>query len=199
MDRKYLDEIRTEELIEETKNRLNKKEPVVFKGTTAEWNALTEEEKSVYSMRCFTDGSGGEIVDNYSTVETKTNKVWIDGKPIYRKVIDNIPFPEEADIAQEPNHIAMAQLDITSAFPNIGTIVSTCIRIIDKSSGAEFTCPRNWQTTSASDGSYMIVMINASITISDNTVTAEVTSNRKAWNNSGHKCRAIVEYTKTTD
>lgn len=90
MDRKYLDEIRTEELIEETKNRLNKKEPVVFKGTTAEWNALTEEEKSVYSLRCFTDGSGGEIVDNYSTVETKTNKVWIDGKPIYRKVFDGL-------------------------------------------------------------------------------------------------------------
>ena len=26
--------------------------------------------------------------DIYSTTETKTNKVWIDGKPIYRKVID---------------------------------------------------------------------------------------------------------------
>ena len=26
------------------------------------------------------------IVDKYSTNETKTNKIWIDGKPIYRKV-----------------------------------------------------------------------------------------------------------------
>ena len=25
--------------------------------------------------------------DIYSTTETKTNKVWIDGKPIYRKVV----------------------------------------------------------------------------------------------------------------
>lgn len=32
-------------------------------------------------------GGNGDI-DEYSTTETKTNKVWIDGKPIYRKVIN---------------------------------------------------------------------------------------------------------------
>ena len=31
------------------------------------------------------ESSGQDI---YSTTETKTNKVWIDGKPIYRKVVD---------------------------------------------------------------------------------------------------------------
>ena len=30
----------------------------------------------------------GEVIDMYSTEETKTNKVWINGKPIYRKVVD---------------------------------------------------------------------------------------------------------------
>lgn len=29
---------------------------------------------------------GSNEYDQYSTTETKTNKVWIDGKPIYRKV-----------------------------------------------------------------------------------------------------------------
>lgn len=29
-----------------------------------------------------------EMVDTYSTTETKTNKVWIGNKPIYRKVLD---------------------------------------------------------------------------------------------------------------
>ena len=29
---------------------------------------------------------GAYYTDTYSTTETKTNKVWIDGKPIYRKV-----------------------------------------------------------------------------------------------------------------
>lgn len=32
-------------------------------------------------------GGNGDI-DEYSTTETKTNKVWIDGKPIYRKVVN---------------------------------------------------------------------------------------------------------------
>lgn len=31
--------------------------------------------------------SGGSSLDIYSTEEVKTNKVWIDGKPIYSKVI----------------------------------------------------------------------------------------------------------------
>lgn len=31
-----------------------------------------------------------DISDVYSTKEVKTNKVWIDGKPIYRKVIKDI-------------------------------------------------------------------------------------------------------------
>lgn len=31
--------------------------------------------------------------DIYSTTETKTNKVWIDGKPIYRKVVEFGGFP----------------------------------------------------------------------------------------------------------
>ena len=49
-----------------------------------------------YSLK--PDGSSGAgltvkrlvDVDTYSTSETKTNKVWIDGKPIYRKVIQGI-------------------------------------------------------------------------------------------------------------
>lgn len=34
-----------------------------------------------------TDDYDDATTDIYSTTETKTNKVWIDGKPIYRKVI----------------------------------------------------------------------------------------------------------------
>ena len=42
---------------------IKKKEPLTFKGTQAEWNALTAEEQAVYSVRCFTDD------------ETETNTV----------------------------------------------------------------------------------------------------------------------------
>lgn len=42
-----------------------------------------------------------KIVDRYSTDEIKTNKVWVDGKPIYRKVFirENIANNDNEDIA----------------------------------------------------------------------------------------------------
>lgn len=58
----------------------------VFTGTQAEWDALTSDEKLIYGQVNITDDEAGENLDYYSTTETKTNKVWIDGKPIYRRV-----------------------------------------------------------------------------------------------------------------
>ena len=64
-----------------------------FNGSHAQWNALTLTQKAMYSIVNFTDDSPSSYEDIYSTNEVKTNKVWIDGKPIYRKVIDigNLP------------------------------------------------------------------------------------------------------------
>lgn len=56
-----------------------------FTGTQAEWDALTTAEKKTYGTVNITDDSDN-TPEYYSTTETKTNKVWIDGKPIYRKV-----------------------------------------------------------------------------------------------------------------
>lgn len=39
-------------------------------------------------MVCITDDAAGEEAWTYSTEETNTGKTWIDGKPIYRKVVD---------------------------------------------------------------------------------------------------------------
>lgn len=61
-----------------------------FIGTTEEWEALSDAEKDRYldkEVILTDDSSGGEgDLDVYSEEETKTNKVWIDGKPIYRRV-----------------------------------------------------------------------------------------------------------------
>lgn len=46
--------------------------------------AQTLSDTDTYSCNYINEIKKGEI---YSTTETKTNKVWIDGKPIYRKVI----------------------------------------------------------------------------------------------------------------
>ena len=58
-----------------------------FTGIQAEWDALTTDEKLTYKQVNITDDDAGKNLDYYSTAETKTNKVWIDGKPIYRKVL----------------------------------------------------------------------------------------------------------------
>lgn len=56
-------------------------------GTQAEWDNLTTAEKAKYEIVCFNDDNTESGKDVYSTTETKTNKVWINGKPIYRRVI----------------------------------------------------------------------------------------------------------------
>lgn len=65
---------------------IDSKEPKTFKGTSAEWSNLTPAEQAAYEVKYITDDSV-VLNDVYSTTETKTNKVWIDNKPIYRRVI----------------------------------------------------------------------------------------------------------------
>lgn len=59
----------------------------VYHGTRAAWDLLSVAEKTQYGATAFTDDEGGAYVDTYSTNEVKTNKVWIDNKPVYRKVL----------------------------------------------------------------------------------------------------------------
>lgn len=83
----------------------------IFYGTMDEWDALSADEKKQYDYMT-DDNAGGNYTDTYSTSEVKTNKVWIDGKPIYRKVVSlptaksvndtvytdlGITFPSNAD------------------------------------------------------------------------------------------------------
>ena len=59
----------------------------VFNGSKADWDLLSVAEKTQYGATAFTDDDGDTRADVYSTTETLTNKVWIDGKPIYRRVV----------------------------------------------------------------------------------------------------------------
>lgn len=54
-------------------------------GPKSEWDALSTAEKTQYDEAHFNDDESANV-DIYSTSEVKTNKVWIDGKPIYRQV-----------------------------------------------------------------------------------------------------------------
>ena len=44
-----------ETVLTEFADSIKSKEPKIFKGASAEWEALTAEEQAVYSVRCFTD------------------------------------------------------------------------------------------------------------------------------------------------
>lgn len=57
-----------------------------------------------------------DISDVYSTSEVKTNKVWINGKPIYRKVIQTtVDNNINATIAYNINNVDYAWIDNTNS------------------------------------------------------------------------------------
>ena len=76
-----------ETTVEGALNALNDKKANIFYGTKEEYEALPLAVREQYEYLANENGEAG-AKDVYSTSETKTNKVWIDGKPIYRKVVD---------------------------------------------------------------------------------------------------------------
>ena len=72
----------------------------------------------------------GEIVDDiYSTSEIKTNKIWIDGKPIYRKVINS------------------GSLSLSTTPTNVNTYTSNIDKVIDINfmyRFTDYTWFKNW-------------------------------------------------------
>lgn len=77
----------SEDFVEEEGNVSLVASQRIFTGTQAEWDALSLSDKKMYGQVNITDDESGANLDYYSTSETKTNKVWIDGNPIYRKVL----------------------------------------------------------------------------------------------------------------
>ncbi len=143
----------------------------VFNGTSTEWEQLTTAEKTKYGATAFTDDDGGSV-EAYSTEEVKTNKVWIDGKPIYRKVLTaenqaartNIVFPQTIE-----------NLDLVISFN--GAFKSTT----GSASGYQFFIPKDGDT----------LRVNTStgvVELRDRTTTANA-----------DYIFVVVEYTKTTD
>lgn len=97
----------------------------LFSGTKEEYEALSADEKKKYDYLASPETVGGEL-DVYSTSEVKTNKVWIDGKPIYRKVVDlgNMPNATTKRVAHGITNVStyislrgIANIDTTMIFP----------------------------------------------------------------------------------
>ena len=90
--------IKISELTEKTTVGLNDLFPIV--------DATTNETKKI---------TGANLVSNqYSTSETKTNMKWLDGKPVYRKVLNISQLPVPASIngyIYSPYDIEIMDLD----------------------------------------------------------------------------------------
>lgn len=112
--------------------------------------------------------------DSYSTTEVKTNKTWIDGRPIYRKVI------------RYTNAMTAGSNNIPHNISNIGTIVNVY-----------GYCPFGTQNPyflGAMQSATKFLSIRSATTT---TIGVDVGSE---WGNSFTLgCIITIEYTKTTD
>ena len=123
------------------------------------------------AMICITDDSND---NSYSTDEKLTGKFWIDGKPIYRKVIDCGVMPNATSKTTAHN------------ISNLGTVVTLYgVGTTTASNNARVPLPRG-SSGGATDGVDLYVDV-ANVTI------------RVAVNYTAYTAYVILEYTKTTD
>lgn len=120
---------------------------------------------------CITDDAPGEEAWEYSTSETNTGKKWIDGKPIYRKVIatGNLPGSNEAIINTGITN-ADKLVHLYGAVQN-----SNCL-------------PLPYVNT---DGNSIQIWLGSSMDV------LHIRTNSSGW--TAYTGYVVVEYTKTTD
>jgi len=131
--------------------------------------------KKVYAQRAYVDKA-----NSYSTDEIKTGGVWIDGKPIYRKVLtkvvntqtDSIPFDFE-------NKEIIRQEVLFQDYIGLGVGHNNQLQLNSKIDLRAYLYP--------DDGALLIRNIDTGNNIPTGLVYQEV------------KVIAIIEYTKTTD
>ena len=101
----------------------------------------------------------------YSTNEVKTNKIWIDGKPIYRKVIKDINVTDNMSkiISTGLSNVNVINIygeyhttdyDVVQAIPYISSTKEYVIEIISMNKGANI----RYRTASAFNGKSNIVL-----------------------------------------
>lgn len=117
---------------------------------------------------------GWEEVADYSTEEVKTNKVWIDGKPIYRAVIYYENVIPTSDVHAIPNYIK-----------NVDEII-------------KFESLFYQNTNKQYEGPYYVSsadFFRCVLRLENNDFVIQ----RGSRNSDTNKVKIILEYTKTTD
>lgn len=113
--------------------------------------------------------------DIYSTSEVKTNQKWIDGKPIYRKVITTNSLPNNSTTS------------LSHGISSLGTIVDQKLRWYD-------TTDKRWFNYYRYDSTSVMVRTGGITPTSVELVALGVN-----WSSRTSNVSVILEYTKTTD
>jgi len=123
---------------------------------------------------------GGEkvnLTDVYSTSEIKTNKVWIDGSPIYRKVV-SVDFPTNSNATASTYH----------NISNISIITHFWLMWYDSTDQAWYNYYKD------TSGSYYVQIDNVTSTV----VRVKANNTAVNWNARTRHKYAIIEYTKSS-
>ena len=153
----------------------------IWIGSKDDWELLTTAEKTEYDEAHFTNDEGSEAQsDVYSTTETKTNKVWIDGKPIYRTVLTTT--------TTSGNQTVTWTIQDLECVTNISGSV-----FIIKSGDIKFflNIPYYYHDT--------IERYTAYVYVQNGQVHLKMESSVSDYFPAGSKPYLIIEYTKTTD
>ena len=143
----------------------------IFYGTMEEWNALSTDAKKQYDYMS-NEQTGGSYTDIYSTSEVKTNKVWIDNKPIYRRILTVSTNVE----------VGTTETDIS------GKLVETTSDIMSwRIDNVVFL----QKTGNFSEGLGIVLNVSTGV------ITAVSLKSSSYWLASGF--HIMIEYTKTTD
>lgn len=160
-ENKYLDEHGLATLADQVR---------IFRGTRQQWNLLSTAQKKLYSGAELEEDTLSGALDIYSETETRTNKVWIDGKPIYRKVIDCGVLPNSTTKS------------VAHGISNISYMISIVATANDSTIYIPLPNPNSVESN--------IIYLS----VDNNYVNVTTGTSRNNFNT-----KVILEYTKTTD
>ena len=128
-------------------------------------------------------------VDRYSTDEVKTNKVWIDGKPIYRKVLTTEVLASD----NVPNTRLLVDFNIDATDISEFILIKGSIKV--KGTNKFVDCSGTYYVGDESQLSAIMTFNGSAMlcVLKNGTVGVEWVVNKDI------ELKAIVEYTKTTD
>lgn len=160
----------------------NNAESVTFTDTSSlyggnDFSEIQPENKLIYAQRSYVDKS-----NSYSTDEIKTGGTWIDGKPIYRKVI---PFIINNDGVFS---IDLSTYEIGNYFKSEALLLDDNFELINEFLSITSNQIIQFQSRKAFPNILEILC-----------VATEITSGDSSAFNAGMSGNVILEYTKTTD